>query len=990
MRWFGIPQLTATDGTTVFRAERPYHLLAYLACRGDWTIRDELATLFWPEHDQSAARRNLRKVLLVAERVAGPLSLERQGDSVRFSPDSDLARLEAASAQGRHADVLALYRPPLMEGLDTGLPSGSSDWLAFKRQHVETLWRRAAATRLHEMRDDPDAAANLAETLIAIDPLDETALLALGEACLARGEISRAIIALNAHRRRLAATLDVQPSAELRALADRLQGHGTAPSRTREPRVPRAMPVPPSARFMGRRLELAQLAALMNDPACRVANVIGPGGIGKTSLARTFLADAQTRFDGRAWWVSLGDLQTVDEAAVRLAVILGLNLDSGDTCAQIYAHLARERALVVFDNSEHLDGASEVFAAMTAAAPELKVVVTSRARLAIPGEWLVPLDGLPLPDADETDIEVLRHNDAVRLFEARALASAPSFNLQAQAEDVVRLVHRIEGLPLAIELAAAWTRLLPAAQIADEIDHSLDLLDRVPAGGSGGGKDQSLRASFAWSWSLLTPAQRAALCNLALLPGDFDRAMAANAAVTPLPLLAALVDNSLLRADGTGRFSLHPLLRQCALERVPDTVDAEALARRHVAHMAEWLAGFVHPMRTGSREALAAVDTAIVHVRAAWRSAVSNRQPDLVSRGCEVVLRYFEARGAWSEGIALMTDAVAAFTDDTLASQRARLAAAGALAQLEVRMAQFSRGECSARLALQIARTIGDRAGLKSSVNLIGMALYRQDRTHEARDYFEQSLRYAREDADEPRIAMLCSNLAITETALGHHAQAQALYRESAALARRAGNAPSLAAALNNLATLQISMGDAEAALAAASEALALYTAAGLSSRRALALLNMGEARHQLGDLEEARRLYEDGLATARTSGEPDSLFEALAGSARVAAESPDPAQLKSAKSRLREALALALRIDSPTHVLKVTLVYARVLLSEGNAGRALGLGAWSLTQPGVDPVQAGRWERSAATVSDTRAVALNGTLHEVAAAIEHELACIP
>ncbi len=997
LQWFGVPKFIAQNGrTTIFRAERPHQLLAYLACRSDWVGRDELATLFWPDRDQSAARRNLRKVLLVAERIAGLPPLERQGDRVRWAPDSDLAQLETASAAAQYEDVLALYRPPLMEGLDVGLPQGSADWLAFKRQHVERLWRQAATVRLRELVGEPAAAALLAEALLAIDPFDDMALLALGEACLALDQAPRALRALQEHHERLASEYGIDPPAPLRVLADRLRCRAPLhplPSRDGS----HTAPVVPerASHLIGRRLELAQLNGLLAEAACRVVTILGPGGIGKSSVARAALRELGRKFAGRTEWVPLDDLRAAAEVPARVATVLGIELrGDADGWVQLQAHLARESRLVVFDNVEHLDGFGAAVASLVGATPQLKLIVTSRTRLSIAGEWLLPLEGLPLPDSEETDIEVLRHNDAVRLFEARALASAPLFSLAEQAAGVVRLLHRLDGLPLAIELAAIWVRLLPAAEIAVELDRSLDLLDQSASGEDAAPpKDRSLRSSFAWSWQLLAPAERGALCRLALLPGPFDRAMAAQAADTSLPLVAALVDKSLVNADGAGRFALHPLLRQCALERVAATVDPDLTARRHAAYMAQWLGRFEDPSRYVSTEMLLAMDHELAHVRAAWRWAVAKQEPELICRGAPTVMRYFDARGGWADGVELMTEAVDAFTDDTPAAQRARLFAAGALAQLQVRMARFVEGESTARLALQLATALDHRNGLKSSVNLIGMSLYRQGRLEQARDYFERSLGYAREDGDEPRLAMVFAHLAIVESALGRYEAAQALYRESAALAHRIGSVPSLAAALNNLAMTQLAIGDASAALVSATEALALYTKAELRSRRPIALLNMATAQHLLGAKDDAARTYEKGLAAARENGEPDSVFEALVGSARVAAESGEPERLAWARVRLAEAIVVAKGIGSEEQLLKAVLVAAQILMNEGDAVRARTIGAWALAQPGMNPVEARRWQRrcSATKVTgaadDADVLTAAATLPDVIALIERGLA---
>jgi len=217
---FGVPVLRSQSGPEiVFTPERPFQLLAYLACRDGWVGRDELAAWMWPERPQSVARSNLRKVLLLAQRLPVAPPLDVQGGRVRWSPPSDLRDFEEACDAGRWQEALDLHRSRLLEGMDDGLSTAAAEWLAFERERVLNRWREAAMRRLEALAASPRDAAALAERLRLQDPEDESFVFVLARALRAQGRHEAARQTVQAHARRLAEILDTEPSAALRALA---------------------------------------------------------------------------------------------------------------------------------------------------------------------------------------------------------------------------------------------------------------------------------------------------------------------------------------------------------------------------------------------------------------------------------------------------------------------------------------------------------------------------------------------------------------------------------------------------------------------------------------------------------------------------------------------------------------------------------------------------------------------------------------------------
>ena len=331
--------------------------------------------------------------------------------------------------------------------------------------------------------------------------------------------------------------------------------------------------------LFGREVELEAVQQRLADASCRLLTVTGPGGIGKTKLAVTAAARACRMFLDGTWAVYLAAVESKDVLLSVLAHALGLVLSSDtDAQRQLHAYLRDKRALLLLDNFEQLLPATQAVAALLDAAPHIKMLVTSRERLNLSEEWLLPLKGLGFA-AELNDIAIATSTPAVRLFRARAQRVRPEFP-DDELEEAARICRALEGTPLAIELAAAWTRLLPCADILREIERNLDFLRTaardVPA------RQASLRAAFDHSMALLTEEERAAFARLSVFRGAFDREAAWAVAGAGLPLLGALADKSLLRQASEGRLAIHELLRQFAGELLAR--DAAEHARVHAAH----------------------------------------------------------------------------------------------------------------------------------------------------------------------------------------------------------------------------------------------------------------------------------------------------------------------------------------------------------------------------------------------------------------------
>ena len=939
LRLFGA--LTLGSGERRLPAHRPCLLLAYLACRATWVSRDACAALLWPDRDASRARANLRFVLLQARRLGVVGGLEMQADALRWVVDCDVGRLERAVFESRWADAVGEYRGPLLDGFEVDAPAPFAEWLQFERARLHGLWHGALAERLAELGDDPAACLRLAQRALQIDALDETALSFQLRSLAALGRGDEARRAYRDYAQRLADEFAIEPSATLRDVARGLE----PPRATARPAPPAVDPVPglPPQGLVGRRTELGRIRAHMAGGACRLLTITGTGGVGKSALARAALPQLEPGFADGTHWIALDDLQSTDQVAPRCAAAIGLALSAATSPRQqLLDHLRAMRSLLVFDNAEHLAGFAAWLGELLVSCAGVKALVTSRVRLGLAHEWLLPLQGLPVPDVDETEVDALRAFDAVHLFEMRASRVLPDFDTRAQAAQVAALVRCVDGLPLAIELAAAWVRLLPVTEIRRELDRSLDLLDD---GDAHRGKAFSVRESLEHSWRLLEPAEQRAMMRLAVFQGTMSREAARAGAEAAWPLLASLADKSLLRSADGGRFAFHPLVLQFAREKLAHTgADRGAAARRrHAEYFLRLLARYNDFHAIDQRAALKAIGADIDDTLVAWHWAITQRRVDLIGDCASALESYLDALGRQQLGLELFTRAAAVIDEALPAHQRARCHVQLARAAFCYRRGDFAEGERAARAALQAAHRAKYRFGVKSSTNTLGLMLWRLGRTREAAFCLRDVLRRARADADQAAIPLYALNLGRIEIELGNDDEGERLIRDALEASRRDDNQVGVQAALNELCALQLDRQQPQAVLPLAQEGLDLCESAGFRRNAPYFHRALAEAYLSLGDLaasaEHARSALEAVGAGGDRTLEPACRLQL----ARIALGRGHQAQ---ALSELQLAGRLAHAMHSPRVQVAVVAAYARWCRETGSLDRGRSLAMLAAGHP--------------------------------------------
>lgn len=888
LRLLGPAEVVLQGQPVVLPYEKLLALLIFLAVEGERAHRrDTLAGLFWPEHAAAAARHNLSQALFHLRRLGGeelepPLLLTTR-ETVRLNPASstwvDVTAFQTLVAEAGNAveqleAAAALYGGSFAEGLAVRDSVEFEVWVA---QTGERL-RRQACALLQRLSDpqtgvtDTTRACSYARRWVELDPLDEAAHRRLMRTLANAGQRTAALVQFEQCQRLLEAELGVAPEPATIALYESLKQ--SEPASLAAPRAPRrALPLALGT-LIGRDDDLAALRAVVSDPATRLVAVIGPGGVGKTRLALQLAADTATRFADGVCYVQLAALRETAQIPAVIAHALELPPDEPlDIALQVQRALAPRDLLLVLDNCEQLlPGLSAYVAGLLTGAPRLHILATSRAPLQLSFEYRYRLTPLALPQGDEP-VEGLLATAAAALFVERARAVQPRLELDPAV--VGAICRALDGLPLALELAATRLRLLAPAELLARLGRRLPLL-------SGGSHDlparqQTLSATIDWSYRLLNPTQQALFRRLAVFVDGWTVSAAeevcADLGGCVLDDLDALLNASLIveapAEHGEPRCTMLETIAEFAREQLFAEGELEQARRRH-AHA---VAAFAEQARAGmegpeQRLWLDRVYEERDNVRAAlaW---CAEQAPSLGLRLAADLQRYCLLRGHrrevrdWLERLLAQEGVV----DQVRPARQERAYGVLASGTLSIFLNELDHASVRIAEAEAVWEAHGDQLQIAAALNARGLiAMQRRD-----------------------------------------YPAAQQLFRRSLALRRALNHTPGIAACLVNLGSITMMQGNLAEAHSYYAEGMALTRQVGDPSALALVLVRMATLLLHEGDYLPAEQLFEESRAIAEHQGNRPGVRQALHGLGTLAREQGRYAE---ATARLQQSSAIALEIQ--------------------------------------------------------------------------------
>ncbi len=871
-------------------------LLAYLAIEKDRAHpREKLVGLLWPEQDEAHARGSLSQVVYQLRGILGdrlltgvlPAETHFQArelyllvtpQQIQLNPKSDfetdvaifLAQVAACKAHAHpvfnicedclklYQEAARLYRGDFLDGFYLPKCLAFEEWATVLREQLRLQVMDVLENLVlsFERQGELEQALAYARRMVVLDDLGEAGNAHIMRLLALLGKRDEALAQYMSFRQALAIQLGAEPSNKTRLLYQCLRNEqiGTAPESLPASLTP----------FIGRKTELNELWGWLRDPGRRLICILGQGGCGKTRLVLEAARRQRYYFRDGIYFVNLSALGAGSSLLAAIADGLGFTFrDFGDQKKQLLDYLRNKKLLLVLDSFEMVVKSAGLVAEILSASEGSKVLVTSRVRLNLSGEQIYPLEGMSFPPVNSKG-QVLDYS-SVELFLQAARRVKPGYQPDHLVE-VGRICRLVEGMPLSVLLASSWVAEFSTPEIAVQIERSYDFLSAgwadLPE------RQRSLRATYEYSWDLLSPVEQHNLMNLSVLRNPFSAHTAFEVAGASPQGLHALAGKSLLGSTVEGHYQMHDLVRQYSQEKLSIAGDGhERTARqRHAEYFLGMAAGWSSLFKgPGQIPILSQADKQIDDVKAAWDWACQQAEIDLLTNGLEGLCLYFELSARFKEGqgaCPAAADGVAGVDSPQACSLQALLRIwqsrfSRLLGELEPAHRQW---EEAIELVDRLASFGQDTRSLQAFIWLeAGKAIFTAD-LKMAREHLQRSVQLYRNVGDTWYLAAALADLGINLQHLGNYSEASEPLTECIAMRRVSGDRRGLAYALTWLAFNFSRVGSLEKCVSVMRESLSINQSFGDKASVADGLMWMGRLLVWQGQFEESFALLEQSL----------------------------------------------------------------------------------------------------------------------------------
>ena len=940
------------EAVTGLASRKAEALVAYLAYTKRPYARETLADLLWDDRSPKQALGNLRVLLTsLRKRLKPYVIITRQ--TVAFNLNSNyhldtaelVERVAATQEEMAGAEILsdaavaelqqavAFYRGDFLAGFYLRESRGFEEWALLERERLRRVVIDALQNLVvhHLANRTYQDGLNYAARLLELAPFREEAHRWMMRLLVRTGQRNVALQQYQSCRRLLNEELGVEPMLATTRLYHQIKAISSVGAHN--------LPSQPTP-FIGREAELEKVCRELTRSGSRLLSLVGPGGIGKTRLAIEAAHQCRNTFLRGVCFVPLASLQSEDLLAASIAGSLQLPL-SGDRSAkeELMDALREREMLLVLDNFEHfLDGGVVLLNNILQQAPDVRILVTSRERLNLQAERIISVDGLCVPT--ETDLPNAKNYSAVQLF-----LQSDFEPTAADMKHIARICQLVEGMPLGIELAAAWTRALSCREIAAEIEESMEFLSvqsrDIPE------RHRSLGAVFNQSWKHLSEEEQCVFRRLSVFRGGFQYPALRQVAGASLPILTALIDKSFLKKTANERYDVHEMLRQYANKRLEENPqERENVEELYGAYFANFLRQQEESILGSQQQvALAEIEAEIDNIRAMWQWAVEHQKLDIFALSLESLYLFYWARNRSQEGLEAFKQAEKVIPPN----KENRLL----LARIWVRQGEFhswlgTHDEVKRLLSkgIEVFQALHAQKDCAISLELLGRTEYYRGEFSRSREHFQKSLTIYHQIKDQYGIALVLNALAqVLCIELTDYSQAHLLLEESLTISRQLGDRYGEARAIINQGSIAQKLKNYDEAKRLFQESLVIYREIDYHHGISAGLNRLGQITHLLGEYETAQSLIEESFELNQTAGNRQAMIGDLKELGNVARAM---GAYYEAKTRYIEALQLAHDIGALHQVLDTLTELAQLFAIIDDKERALELLAFALHQPSI------------------------------------------